>query len=365
MAYAKQVFEKDTINVSQVLEKGSPFINKVKGVLWPGGDRGVYGGGSASSVFVNSLHYITISATGNSTDFGDLVATNYRPSAFSNGFSNRGVWAGGYTSSSSTTNVIQYITITSTGNATNSGYILTRKSGGSVGASNGTSNRGVVYGGLEVTGELTTYHNVIDYVTINSLSNATDFGDTFCNYSTNGGTVDNGTDERAVTKEMYWYTWTGAWPFPGWSFIDIGGESLEYITINSAGNSQDFGDLLSKRAYVGAVSNKTDERGVFAGGGYVIENLSDPEDPTYTFVNVIQYITINSTGNATDFGDYTFTTGGLAGASNGERERGVFMEGEGSSGNNYYITINSTGNALSFGNGRGVEYFIGSGLSNS
>jgi hypothetical protein len=81
-------------------------------------ERGVFGGGSVlagGTGYSNVIDYITINTTGNASDFGDLLAAQRHGSATSNGTSDRGVWAGGYTGS--TINVIQYITISSIGHA--------------------------------------------------------------------------------------------------------------------------------------------------------------------------------------------------------------------------------------------------------
>ena len=64
---------------------------------------------------------------------------------------------------------------------------------------------------------------------------------------------------------------------------------INYITISTTGNAIDFGDLSTGRQLFGACSSST--RGVF-GGGY-----------TPTIVNTIEYVTIASAGNAQDFGD--------------------------------------------------------------
>jgi hypothetical protein len=65
---------------------------------------------------------------------------------------------------------------------------------------------------------------------------------------------------------------------------------IQYITIASTGNATDFGDLTVARNYTPGASNAT--RGVFCGGNDGGSGL-----------NVMDYITIDSTGNATDFGD--------------------------------------------------------------
>jgi hypothetical protein len=69
--------------------------------------------------------------------------------------------------------------------------------------------------------------------------------------------------------------------------------TIQYVTMSTTGNTTDFGDLTVARHYPGGTSNRTDERGV-TGGGY--------DAPAS---DVIDYVTINSTGNATDFGDLT------------------------------------------------------------
>ena len=67
---------------------------------------------------------ITIQNTGNATDFGDLIKTYYRPTSFAN--STRGVIAGGYTTDggSARVNTIQYVTVQTTGNSTDFGDLL-------------------------------------------------------------------------------------------------------------------------------------------------------------------------------------------------------------------------------------------------
>ena len=71
-----------------------------------------------------------------------------------------------------------------------------------------------------------------------------------------------------------------------------GTDVIEFITISTLGNSQDFGNLtVSAKAQSGAASRT---RGLFAAG----------DSPN---TNRIDFITIASTGNATDFGDMTYT----------------------------------------------------------
>ena len=75
---------------------------------------------------------------------------------------------------------------------------------------------------------------------------------------------------------------------------------LQYITIASTGNTTDFGDRTVSLRAISATSNSI--RGVFAGGR---SGTSD----------VIDYITIASTGDAADFGDLTEVCAANAGLS--------------------------------------------------
>jgi len=74
----------------------------------------------------------------------------------------------------------------------------------------------------------------------------------------------------------------------------------------SAADATDFGDLTQKRSGAAACSSST--RGVFAGG-----DIPFPGG----FSNVIDYVTISSTGNATNFGDLTDERGFFGGCSDG------------------------------------------------
>ena len=92
--------------------------------MFAGGDSG-----SRSNV----IDYIAIDTTGNATDFGNLTVARFGIGATSDG--SRGVFGGGQLADSSKTDVIDYITIANTGNATDFGdlederYLCTSTSG--------------------------------------------------------------------------------------------------------------------------------------------------------------------------------------------------------------------------------------------
>ena len=71
-------------------------------------------------------------------------------------------------------------------------------------------------------------------------------------------------------------------------------QTIDFLTIPTQGNSQDFGDLSSGRNNAVSLSSRT--RACF-GAGYV------PSPATST--NIIDFVTIAQTGNAQEFGDLT------------------------------------------------------------
>ena len=108
---------------------------------------------------------------------------------------------------------------------------------------------------------------------------------------------------RGATRGIY--NQGGAHP----AFSDV----MEYITIETLGNGTDFGNLSDGRNQNSGLSSAT--RGIF-GGGY--------KQPAA--VNIIEYVTIMTTGNTTDFGNLTAARRGAGTGANDTR--GVFAGGE-------------------------------------
>ncbi len=279
-----------------------------------GGNRGLFGGGNNPSV--NIIDYITISTIGNALDFGDLIGSGLSNlSKLSASSSTRALFAGGYTPGPGPINSIDFITISSTGNAADFGD-LTR---GTYNGSNGvcsSSTRGIFAGLNFGTSPLNS--NVIDYVTIASIGNAQDFGDLS---AAKGQLATCCSSTRGVFAAGY--------TAPSGPRYNV----IEYITIQSTGNAVDFGDLSESPSGTTGCSNST--RGLFSGG--------------FTSLNVIEFITIASTGNSTDFGD--LTQGRTQPSSVSSPTRGVFGGGRSPTIVNTidYVTILTTGNATDFG----------------
>lgn len=199
------------------------------------------------------------------------------------------------------------------------------------GVSDATVYRGVFGGGSDGV-STPPVTNVIDYINISAMGNATDFGNlAFATYGLAG--VSSGS--RGVFGGGIVLT-----PAGGGFYTPTSLAYMQYITIATPGNASTFGNLSQARTYLSGVSNST--RGVF-GGGVVYSGST-------TYVSTLDYITIATTGNASFFGNLTMARGYSAGVSS--PTRGVFGGGfNGSSSLNVidYITIATTSNATDFG----------------
>ena len=279
------------------------------------GVRGLTGGGYASSKS-DVIDYFTISTLGNAQDFGNLSEARYWTSSHAS--STRGVWGGGgvHPTSPNKTDRIDYVTIASTGDAIDFGNLDASRYGlGS--CSNQT--RGLFAGGYQVPGSQISN---IDYITIASNgTNAQDFGDlTVARYYM--------TALASSVRGLFLSGRSGTSPYTYYSTID-------YVTIPSQGHAQDFGNLLAVVAGGQAASNPT--RGIYAGN----EN---------TPINTIQFITIATTGNSQDFGDLTANQ--QQGSATASPTRCVISGGYVAAyvDTIQFVTIATTGNATDFGN---------------
>ena len=204
----------------------------------------------------------------------------------------RGLWAGG--SVAPETNVIQYVELSTTGNTTDFGDLSAAND--SAGAT--ASATRAVFGGGRLN---PSYYNKIDTVEIATTGNATDFGDiTEARSNTEGC----GNQTRGIFGP-------GFSPTPTNRSVN----TIDFVTIATLGNAQDFGDVTVVLR-MGALSSPT--RGIFAGGyTEVSPNIG----------NTIQYITIATTGNAQDFGDMSTSRGNMTGGGCSSTTRGLFAGG--------------------------------------
>ena len=289
------------------------------GTLPYAGGRGVFNAGYIGSN-TNVLDYVTIDTTGNATDFGDLTVSRRNAGVCAN--KTRGIICGGYSSDYS--NVIDYITIATAGNAVDFGDFGDTATNGIMGI--GSETR-ACFGGGE-----TSMTNRIAYVTIATPSNSTDFGDLSVSRK-GGGTTGDG------TKGI----------FMGGEEGGVAGVTMDYITIATTGNASDWGDLDTATAAtgMGLVSNGT------------IGLLSIGQ----SFSNRVDKKTIATNANSSDYGD--LTQGRSQAGQCSTETRAVFGGGKftsgGSSGTNTidYMAISSGGTATDFGDLTQARYLSG------
>ena len=234
---------------------------------------------------------------------------------------------------------IDFLNIQSTGNTTTFGNLTTAKYALGSGAS---STRGIFCGGYDPTSSPDTDINTIEYITIATEGNATDFGDR----TVVGRTTAAASSSTRVVMAA------GQVGNPG--IIN----TIDFITTATTGNASDFGDLLGLTNSM-CNANNSPTRGIFSGG-------NTPSSPYNQ--NVIQYITMASAGNATDFGDLTVNARDAAGGTASSNTRGLILIGNSSPNNNLntvdFVTIASTGNAADFGDIFAGRYSVSS-CSNS
>jgi len=280
------------------------------------GARGIWAGGYAVGAPKNEIRYINIASTGDTQDFGDLVSgansgsqggtassstrglimsggakihidfitiastgnsQNFGNSTIGNGIysaavsnSTRGIQAGGWGPTGSpapSSDILEYVTIASTGDAVDFGNLITNVNRASGCAS---PTRGVLFGGRTAvpTGQV----DDIQFITIATLGDSQLFGDLRTTRDT-GGACSN------ATRGVY---------FGGNTPTKIA--DIDYITIATTGNSVKFGDLSIACDSGTSVNSPT--RGVNA------ISLTGSGD-----VNNLEYVNIATLGDAVDFGD--------------------------------------------------------------
>lgn len=131
--------------------------------------------------------------------------------------------------------------------------------------------------------------------------------------------------------------------------------------VQSKGNEIDFGDMVVATGHVSAGSNAV--RGISVGG-----SIDTPSPSSHLKTNKMQYITIASQGDAKDFGDMSITGYGRAIGTNPTR---LCMMSSGTPASPWntnvceYIQIATTGNSVDFGDvNSSVGYEAPRGCSN-
>ena len=249
----------------------------------------------------------------------------------------RAVFFGGYTPAGPNAGIdkIHYLSVQSMGNAIRFGDLSTNSYSGATTCA--SSTRALKGGGAIGPGSSNPNKtNNIEFVTIATTGNSKDFGDMLDAISFNAG---GGNQTRGI------WMGGGAPGAPGSGSVN----TIQFVTIATAGNAQDFGDLITTldASAIGASPTRI----LAMGGG------NSNTSPT-TRLNTIDYVEIATTGNAQDFGDLTI--GKLQGTGVSSNTRAVAMGGvAGPALNNTidFVTIATTGDATDFGDlSSGVEH---------
>jgi hypothetical protein len=192
---------------------------------------GFRAGGNDAGTPISTIIGLRIAQTGSFYDFGDVIeAGTYWDGASS---STRGIIFGGVTNTlSPTCNLIQYVTMTSSGNAKDFGDLATVRK---YNDTSGNSVRAMTAGGNTTPAANT---NSIEYITIATTGNAADFGDlAYATAAGKSGSV------STATRGIF----AGSHPAPT--------SRIDYITIATTGDSIDFGDMAEDIEYPSGCSD--------------------------------------------------------------------------------------------------------------
>ena len=280
------------------------------------GARGLFTGGYVSGWSVtDKINYVTISTLGDAVEFGTLSSGADQDIVRCGSSRTRGVFRDGNSAP------MTYVTFATTGNSVsfgNSGLTENRANGFS------SETRGIHAGGT------TSNRNQIKYITIASEGNSIDFG----NLAT--GALSAGTG-ASPTRGIF----AGCATHPSSS-----GNAIEYVTIATLGNAQDFGDLNASNTYLTNSSSNSTRMLAMNGNNFDID--------------MIQIATL---GNAVSFGSLSSSNSSGGGCSS--PTRALFAGGNDPAVKIEYVSIATQGNGVTFGDLTYTANRHGCGTSNA
>ena len=234
----------------------------------------------------------------------------------------RGVMIGGYDNPGLDA-FIDYINVSTTGDAIDFGTTYTIQQPFSF----SSSTRGIVAGGVPAnnsTGQVSD----IKFITTASTGNITTFGDIGRDTASNGSGCSNQT--RGLIAGGYGDD----------AFAPV--NNIDYVTISSTGNGQDFGDIQDSKNRVQHADFGNSTRAIFAGGYYVTPSGGTSNSATY-----VQYAT---QGNTANFGACTASENiRMGGASNSVTGLAGGGQGTRNLSDIDMFTISTLGHAVDFG----------------
>ena len=219
--------------------QNDPTIDARRGAACGSNDstRGLIAGGNTpgDGGARNSIDFITMASTGDSSDFGELTVGrfDFGNSGCANG--TRAIWAGGYNSTSPATfySTIDYVNVQSKGNAIHFGELSATR--GRTGETSNTTRALVGVGGGPGP---SAKQNQIEYITMSTLGNAQDFGDLVDSMMQPSGCA-------SATRGV----------FCAGSGTPSNTSIIQYVTIATTGNATHFGDLLAAISQTTPVSD--------------------------------------------------------------------------------------------------------------
>ena len=251
-----------------------------------GGYNSSFGGGA-----VMDIQYVTMASAGDTIDFGDQTQATYGTGASSS--STRALIMGGnrmpnnspFNDGNDGNNTICTIEIATIGNAIDFGDLSDRRA---YPGACGDPVRMVIFGGYSNSVGSPLGLKTSDTVLYASHGNAVDFGD-----ASHGGSNKAG----ANSTRGIWSGTSGG----GNTYTNI----MYTVSIQSLGDATDFGD---RTVYFAGSTMASQTRLVMAGG------RSTAASP-YATTNTIDFVNFASSGNAQDFGDMSFNQSDGGGAS--------------------------------------------------
>ena len=309
---------------------GLPMKSGKSMPLWLG-ERGFEIGGNRGGLS-DFIGYFDIKTTGNSQDFADLLEVKYQLTAGAG--DGRALQPGGRNTNGNThTDRIEYWAIGTQANAQDFGNMADSEGwSGHQAAGNGV--RLLMSGGNGST-NADAGLNTIQYVTIANTGDTSDFGDMAHAIRGSHASMSSETKCFFVGGKVHH------------SLSNDGPKDTRcFVTIDTTGNSSDFGDLDVERWSHGSGGDET--RAILWGGR---------KNPSNTAHNDITYFSMETQGNTSDFGDISgcSTYDGGAGGICGDNTKALTFAAEITGGSSStvdtinYITVQTTGNSSDFG----------------
>ena len=298
-----------------------------------GRGRAVFGGGYGSSSpypELNILDMVNITTTGNAVDYGDLSVA--RSANGAGGNATRGIFAAGrFPGSNNDTNIIDFVTFSSGGGANDFGDLnnLPNTIGGF-----SDSTRAIFSGGYDARNSPYPGTRLQTFVTIASTGDSSDFGDrvnpgraetTFSN-ATRGFQMGNSTQGASSVNQ----------------------DEIEMTIIQTKGSTVNFGELDGQGSAAHALIGNLSSYGGTASQtrGIIFSGKTSPNASR----NIIEFLTLTTFGNSQNFGDQLTSSTSGAVTSTGNQIKAVVKTSSAHNGNVLeQVTIATTGNSTDFG----------------